>query len=431
MSAVSSFTEPRAGSGGGRSVLFINQHYWPDVASTGQHLTDLAEYLASEDFCITVLTGRGGYRGDQLQVEEQECRRSVEIHRMHVPGFGRVRDSQIGRATNYAVFHARTLARLPALASAHELVISLTTPSLLPTTVRLCQGLQGRIPYAVWAMDLHPEVERALGIFPRRRLYTGALSALSRYGYRGAECVVTLGPYMARTIQESKGIDSRRVHQIPVWNDGDEVSPIPAGENTLREALGYRPNDFVVMYSGNAGLAHRFDVVLEAANCLRYESNVHFLFVGGGPRREEIEAAAETRNLPRFRYLDYFPRGELARSLSVGDVHLLTLRKDMAGLCAPGKLYGIMAAGRPTLMVGPRESDPGHVISKDVVGSVIEPGASTSAAARELANHVLRLRDDDEARFTMGEKARAVFLEKYEREIACRQWADLLREMIH
>ena len=26
-------------------LLLVNQHYYPDVASTGQHLTDLAEHL--------------------------------------------------------------------------------------------------------------------------------------------------------------------------------------------------------------------------------------------------------------------------------------------------------------------------------------------------------------------------------------------------
>ena len=32
----------------GKRILFINQYYWPDHASTAQHLTDLAESLASQ-----------------------------------------------------------------------------------------------------------------------------------------------------------------------------------------------------------------------------------------------------------------------------------------------------------------------------------------------------------------------------------------------
>ena len=37
-------------------LLLVNQHYYPDVASTGQHLTDLAEYLAQEGYLVEVLT---------------------------------------------------------------------------------------------------------------------------------------------------------------------------------------------------------------------------------------------------------------------------------------------------------------------------------------------------------------------------------------
>ena len=41
------------------SLLFVNQHYWPDVASTGQHLADLAEHLAAAGHEVSVLASRG------------------------------------------------------------------------------------------------------------------------------------------------------------------------------------------------------------------------------------------------------------------------------------------------------------------------------------------------------------------------------------
>ena len=33
----------------GKRLLFINQYYWPDHASTAQHLTDLAEALGIDN----------------------------------------------------------------------------------------------------------------------------------------------------------------------------------------------------------------------------------------------------------------------------------------------------------------------------------------------------------------------------------------------
>jgi len=408
-------------------IVLVNQHYWPDIASTGQHLTDLAEHLAEAGFQVGVLCGRGDYRGGALRAPVREVRNGVRIRRVGVPGFGRGRLA--GRAADYAAFHAGAALRA-ALEPRPDLVVSLTTPSLLPATVGAACALRG-VPYGIWAMDLHPDVEEGLGLLPGGRAVSAPLHAASRAGYAGAGFVVALGPHMARRVEE-KGVPPGRIRKIPVWNRGSAIRPLDRRENPFRRELGYGDGDFVVLYSGNAGLAHRFDAVLGAADRLRAEDDVHFLFVGGGPRRPEIEREAARLRLPRFRYLDYVPRDRLARTLAAGDVHLLTLRGDMAGLVAPSKLYASMAAARPVLMVGPAASDPGEVVRREDVGAVVDPereGAGAGAAA-SLAAEILALRDDPDLRAALGRRARAAFERSYDRDVVCRRWEALLRERL-
>ena len=43
-------------------LLFVNQYYWPDHASTAQHLADLAEHLATRGHDVHVLCGQGAYK---------------------------------------------------------------------------------------------------------------------------------------------------------------------------------------------------------------------------------------------------------------------------------------------------------------------------------------------------------------------------------
>src|SRR5207237_1624462 len=76
-------------------LLLVNQHYYPDVASTGQHLTDLAEYLASEGYSVEVLTGRGKYVAGRMNAPEVEVRNGVQIRRVRTTSFGRA--SHLGR----------------------------------------------------------------------------------------------------------------------------------------------------------------------------------------------------------------------------------------------------------------------------------------------------------------------------------------------
>lgn len=352
-----------------------------------------------------------------------ETRRGVQIVRVGLPGFGRERLA--GRSADYLIFHLKAGVRV-AFGSRPDFVVALTTPSLLPATVRVICDAR-RVPYGVWAMDLHPEVEERLGLLPGP-LAREALRAMGAYGYKGADFVVGLGPCMAGKIR-AKGVPRERIHEIPVWSRGQILRPVDPVQNSLRRRLGYSMSDFVVLYSGNAGLAHEFGPIVEAMGELRDDEDVHFLFVGDGPRRCEIEHAVSRLRIDRFRYLEYFKRDELSALLGVGDLHLLSLRQDMAGLLAPSKLFGSMAAGRPVLMLGPNDSDPAIVIDREGIGVVVdlrELDGGIALAGRRLASEIRELRDDVDRRRALGLRARRAFELGYDRAVGCAAWRRLL-----
>ncbi|MFO0954810.1 MAG: hypothetical protein U0835_27345 [Isosphaeraceae bacterium] len=69
--------------------------------------------------------------------------------------------------------------------------------------------------------------------------------------------------------------------------------------------------------------------------------------------------------LANIRFLDYF-REQLHASLSLADVHLISMRHEMTGIVVPGKLYGVMASRRrPPRRPGPlrdrRHHPPGRL----------------------------------------------------------------------
>jgi glycosyltransferase involved in cell wall biosynthesis len=212
-----------------------------------------------------------------------------------------------------------------------------------------------------------------------------------------------------------------------VWSH--DVEPDGAGRagNALARELGIG-DEFVVMYSGNAGLAHRFEEVLQAMGRFADDREIEFVFVGGGPRKAEILARAERNR--NFRYLEYRPRRDLADSLTLADVHLLTLRGDMAGLVVPVKLYGIMAAGRPVVMIGPRRSESGRTIEEAGIGHVIDPEEEGASATERLVETLRALRADPEERRRMGQRARAAFRARFERGVCCAEWERAIREAI-
>lgn len=402
------------------SILFVNQHYWPDFASTAQHLTDLAEYLAGEGYEIHVLCSRGHYLGESMEAPIEEVHKGVHIHRVRATAFGRT--SVVGRLTDYASFYTSALGRILS-GSSYDYLVTLTTPPLLPLVGAVACAVRDQ-SYGIWSMDLHPDAEIAAGMIEGGTIGACVLHALNNIGYRNAEFVVDLGRYMKRLLRRKKVPDDR-LHTIPVWSKKEEIYPVAHEDNPLRRELGL-DDKFVVMYSGNAGLAHRFDEVLAVIERFAGHPHIEFLFVGEGPQKGHIESFARTRKIPNFRYLPYFPREQLKYSLTLADVHLLTLREEMAGIAVPGKLYGIMAAGRPVVMVGPEASESAETILRCKAGHVVAP-TDSGEAEHALYDALLRLYSDEEHRHQSGANGREAFLEAFEREVCCKAWEQLLR----
>jgi glycosyltransferase involved in cell wall biosynthesis len=389
-------------------ILLVNQHYYPDVASTGQHLTDLAQYLAAEGYSVEVLTGRGRYVAGKMDAPAREVRNGVTIRRFRTTSFGR--GSHLGRIVDYLSFYLRVLGAL-LFERRRDGVLFLTTPPLLGFLGAIARALRGQ-RYGVWSMDLHPDAEVASGMLREGSWVARLLEWANVSGYRRADFVIDLGPYMKQRIV-AKGVPAERTHTIPVWSAMDEIVPIPREENPLLDALGLRER-FVVMYSGNAGIVHDFDAICEAMRLLKDDQQIYFLFVGDGPRRREIEQYAKDNGIRNFEYRGYFSREELRYSLSLADVHLISLRKEFVGISVPGKLYGIMASARPALFVGPSACESAETISRGKCGAVIDPAAP--GVANRLVETLGTWKDQPELVGALAANGRRALAMGYERD---------------
>ncbi len=404
---------------GRRRFLFINQYYWPDHASTAQHLTDLVESLAAEGHECHVVSAQAGYKPGAPRPAAFEIHNGVHIHRVPATSLGR--KSTLRRMTDYLSFYARATAlalRLPRF----DVVVTLTTPPIIGLVGTMLRRLKGA-RHIYWSMDLHPDASLALGRMSRRNPAAAWLAWLSDHVYRQADKVVVLGPYMADRIL-AKRVRPERVTIIPVWSRKDEIYPIPRAGHPLRAQLGLT-DKFVAMYSGNLGLAHSADEFLEAARQLKDRDDIVFLFVGDGPRMAEVRAAQDAEGLSNVRFLDYFPREQLHASLSMADVHLISMRAEMTGIVVPGKLYGVMAAARPAIFVGPAHCETADTVRQSGCGISIRLGDTSG-----LVDALTTLAADPETVQRMGDRGRAAFLAHHERESCCEAWSKTIKDLL-
>jgi colanic acid biosynthesis glycosyl transferase WcaI len=405
----------------GASLLFINQHYAPDVAATGQCLADLAEHLVECGYDVDVLASRTRYDATQLSAPAREVMNGVRVTRLSATGFGR--ETHVGRIIDYASFYLKVLVRL-LFGRRYDGVVFLTTPPFIALLGRVARAIRGQ-RYGIWSMDLHPEAELAASMLRPGSIAARILAWLDARAYRGADFVVDLGTYMQRRVLE-KGVLPEKSHTVPIWG-GRENGEQSSALNPLRRRFGL-DGKFVVMYSGNAGIVHDFGAIFEAMRQLKHDPRVFFLFVGGGPRRREVEAFAARESVGNFAYHDYVPRELLPHSLSVADVHLVSLRHRFVGISVPSKLYGAMASARPILFVGPGRCETADAIAQVRCGLTVDPGEQGDAAAGQHIATVLQAwADVPSVRAEMGERGRRAFLEQYEPRLSCAAFETIVR----
>lgn len=346
------------------SILFINRVYPPAVGATGEMLHDIAESLAARGWEVSVVTTAES--GESKSV----TRRGVAIHRA---GAALSRRSVVLRAVSYFVMIPWLFVRALLLPGT-DFVVTMTDPPMLAVLGPMI-GFFKRNKVVHWAQDLYPEVAEELGVLPKGNLLVALLLAVSSRALKCSDAVVSIGRCMTSRLVQ-RGILFSRIFIIPNW--APAVTPIDRKNNPFRREHGLE-GDFVVMYSGNMGLAHDFSAILKAAESLQGR-HIVFLMVGEGPRRAEIQREAAARGLSNMRFLPSQPAAKLSESLSAADAHLVTMRPNLCGLVVPSKVYGVLAAGRPCLFIGPPDSEAARLISEQNAGFVIDPAKPSDLA---------------------------------------------------
>jgi colanic acid biosynthesis glycosyl transferase WcaI len=142
---------------------------------------------------------------------------------------------------------------------------------------------------------------------------------------------------------------------------------------------------------------------------LKDDPHFHFRFVGGGPRRKELAERCTQKNIANISFAPYCRRDDLASNLREGDIGLVTQRQECLGTVVPSKVYGLMAAGRPILYIGPRTSTSADIIRRFHCGWQVDCGDG------ELVVDLLRkLEADRDLVIAAGIQGRRALVEHYD-----------------
>lgn len=334
-------------------IVLLNQFFWPDTVATAQLLTDLAPALARENQ-VTVICSAAGENGVNPD-----------------PGFGpnlkilrtrgiRFSHHGLARIASYASYVGGTIWHCVRL-SRTDIIFTLTTPPVLSTIGSIFAFLRGA-RHIIWELDVYPDIATDIGYYKPGGILDRLTGAVFDWSRRRADTMIVLGEDMKARIL-ARGVREERIHVAENWADSREIVPqlFPAGP-------------LVIQYSGNLGLAHEVDTIAAAIERLANDPDFRFVFVGGGPQRPRLEARCRQKGIRNVEFKSYCARTDLSRSLGEGHLGLVTQLPQTSGSVVPSKIYGIMAAGRPLLYIGPQGATPAQHILRFQCGWHILPG---------------------------------------------------------
>ncbi len=400
-------------------ILFINQYFYPDTASTGQLLTELCVSLAGEHR-VSVLCGTPSYNPvKRLKAKwpfGRENYQNVHVFRAASTGFSRA--NMIGRCLNYISYLLNAfLSSL--LVEKPDIVVVMTDPPIAGL-IGLLVKKRRKVPVVTVVHDLHPDIGVILGKI-RNPLVIKLVDTIVKFILTKTEHVITIGRSMQQRIVD-KGVDAGKTSIISNWVDVDLITPQPK-ENPFSIKHGI-VDDFTVMYSGNIGLSQNLDSIIDAASILSDEPRIRFLLIGDGAAKAGLMKTAERRGLKNLLFIPYQPSEMLGYYLYSGDLHLVPLDKRLQGYIVPSKVYGIMAAGRPFLALVDQHSEVAEIARQFNCGIAVEPDN-----AEALAEAIRGLLNSSQYLEEMGHRGRETVVEYFGRELISDQYGKLLREV--
>jgi colanic acid biosynthesis glycosyl transferase WcaI len=401
-------------------IAFFNRSYYPDQTATGQLLTDLCEDLVAVHGCqVTVVTGPPLQPSSPLQpsgrrlVDEQK-HNGVRILRASGTRFDKRRFA--GRAANYMTYFGSACLAGFRLGRP-DVVVALTDPPIIGLAAWMSH-LRYRAPLVMAFNDLFPEVAALLPDFHSSTI-NATLQGVNRFLVRRAAVNVALGATMRRRLIEDKGAPPDRTVIIPSWADTSSIAP-GERENAFRREHGLSGR-FVVMHSGNLGLAQSLETIVEAAALLRAEPDIHFVFQGEGVSKPLLEARVRALGLTNVTFLPFAPKARLGESFAAADMFIISLQRGLAGYIVPSKLYGVLASGRPYVAAVEDSCEVAELTRTHGCGLVVEPGH-----AGQLADRIRQLHRDRDLADRTGAAAR-ILAQSFDRRTQVARYLDVFR----
>lgn len=407
-----------------KKLLVYAHYYYPDVASTGQILTELCEGM-KDTFDITVICVVPSYTG---KIEEKyktqriykENINGINIVRVRVPEFEK--SNKVSRIKNLLAYFFNSLIATLKIEK-QDYIFTISQPPILGGILgvlgKCIKG--GKLIYNI--QDFNPEQTMAVG-YAKNKLLLNTVMMIDKFSCKQSNEVIVVGRDMQEALRNR--FNNKKVPEntfINNWIDEKEIYPLNENHPKIvafKEKYNLQ-DKFIIMYSGNIGLYYDLENIIKIIAKFNGREDVVFAFVGDGTVKQEIENYATENKLSNVTFIPYQDKADLVYSLNSADIHWVVNAKGIKGVSVPSKLYGVMAAGKPVLGVLDEGSEARLIVDECNCGVCTEPGNYD-----EIYNKIEYILNNKEKVKGLGENGRKYLEKNLTKEVSINKYKNTI-----
>jgi glycosyltransferase involved in cell wall biosynthesis len=403
-------------------ILFLSQYFPPEICAPAARVSELCRFWAQAGEEVTVVTAfpnhptgiiPPAYRGKRFQREEVE---GCQVLRCWI--YVAANKGFFKRLVCFFSFMISSILVAAFRAGKCDVVMA-TSPQIFAGVAGWVVSVLKRKPFVLEVRDLWPDSAIQLGVL-KNRVLIGLSRWLESFLYHRADLLVPVSESIRNAIL-AHGISSSRIFVLP--NGIDPELFVPGDRmNEKRVEIGVG-EEFIVSYIGTHGMAHGLDRVVEAAHLLRDHSNIRFLFIGEGAKKEEIIRLGKELGVERVTFHSSVPKEEIPLWYAASDLPLVTLLDlPVFTTVLPSKMFEIMACERPILMVAKGEC--AELLERAGAGRAL-----SSSDSEILAQAILELAADPQKCRQYAKAGREFVLANFDRRNLALTYLDRLKAL--
>ncbi|MCR4924824.1 MAG: glycosyltransferase family 4 protein [Clostridiales bacterium] len=390
-----------------KRILIVCQHFWPE----NFRINDIAKNFVEHGYEVDALCGIPNYpKGEFFSGYGFFRRRHEEYEGIRIFRCGEVPrkgNTYFRIFLNYISFPFFSLFHVfPRLFTHYDVVFLYQLSPVIMVWAGMLIAKIKKLPTVMYVLDLWPDNLYSVLDIKNKFLRKIAVT-MSHWHYRHASRLIAISPRMQKKLYDIT--ENKSIITVPQFCE--KIYETTIYDESLNDRF---KNGFNIVYAGNISPAQNYSLIAKTAKILVDDygiKDINWIIVGDGMSKNDFERIIADYALEDIFYFEgMHPMEDIPKYAYIADGLLAALTKTPGLDCTiPARVISYFAAGKPLLLS--MDGDATDLVNGQNCGF-----ASAAGDVEQFAENICKLyRMNDSERTKMGDNAKKVYMENFER----------------